>query len=481
MSLFKKFKLVLVLGVLFSAIYIFNTNTAYGAEIENYKYKFEKDNYILYNNFFDTNDYNFSYESNSDENNNITGTWGINNLEKNDYDNLINKMKSNNDIKLLIEVPNNTISAKSYSSETLEIIELNNKKYVVSNENSLDFVDSHDVHTRASINETNIEITKNDDSTEKIGAYIFFDITNKDFFYCRIDVIDKNGKIYGSGFNTNGIIYGLGMTPIPEKINLKETYVEYLSNHYMGENLYISCLGNVPYVGKYGDNYKYKMCLENVKIKNVKVDDNYEINEIELGSFSYKGSLKDGGGTFNFDPNYTIDNVVYVEQTQSNTQTKLKVDLYGNFNGKLKAEEVSKDDLIYEKVEDELKKYAENYNNPLSLSIMNIYIEEGSFEGSLKLTFEVGEEYNGKYYNILHLKNGYRDFERFDGIVKDGKITIIVDSLSPFGIQIFNEKVDINQEKDDTPNTKVVDIIPYVSIITIISILGIVVLKKKFE
>ena len=107
------------------------------------------------------------------------------------------------------------------------------------------------------------------------------------------------------------------------------------------------------------------------------------------------------------------------------------------------------------------------------------------------MTFYVGEQYNGKYYSICHMKDYMYNFEEFNGIVENGKIEITVDSLSPFGISIFEKKEETpttdstpkvdKGEKDETPKTGTVDIIGYVLGVTLLTGVGIVELKKRLK
>ena len=60
---------------------------------------------------------------------------------------------------------------------------------------------------------------------------------------------------------------------------------------------------------------------------------------------------------------------------------------------------------------------------------------DGTVDGKAKVTFTVRTEYNGKNVIILH----YRDdgsCETFAATVKDGQVTINVDSFSPFVIAL---------------------------------------------
>lgn len=108
----------------------------------------------------------------------------------------------------------------------------------------------------------------------------------------------------------------------------------------------------------------------------------------------------------------------------------------------------------------------------------------------IDITFNVGTEYNGKTVYILHQKkNG--TYENFEKKVTDGKVTITVSELSPFVLGVKEETTETDNttttattnkgEKDDTPKTGTVDIIGYVSLITIMSMVGIVTLKRKLK
>ena len=473
MKLKNKTKFLLVIGIIFVSFLLFNTNMVNATEISDYKCKIEKNGYIFYNNYFNTNDVDIEIKN---------GKITINKskVEQSKLNNLVNDIKGKKENKLLVELTDNVISVNlKDTTENLEIIEQNGKKYVVINA-ILELMEDDNVQV-VTMNKYNLEINKNGTTeTKEIDFNLYLEGT--DYFQCLINVVSDKGVVYGTSVNKNGIINGMGMGSIPSNIDLSDLYVEYLANQYIGKSIKIDCLGNVPYVGKYGDRYKYK-----ANLKNVKLDSNDGQN---LDKFSYKNSQ--GCGGFIVDPNYIANNEIYVENKETNTDTKLKFDLQGNFKGTIKAEEISKSDLIYGKVEENL-----NIEENLHIWIGNIYIENGSFEGNLKLTFNVGEQYNGKNYLVAHMNNEKYEFEEFTGIVKDGKIEIIVDNLSPFGISIFENKTTTetdntqeNQkptqptnkgEKDETPKTGTIDIIGYVLLVTTLAGVGIVTLKKKIK
>ncbi|MDD3429264.1 MAG: hypothetical protein PHG02_04570 [Oscillospiraceae bacterium] len=65
------------------------------------------------------------------------------------------------------------------------------------------------------------------------------------------------------------------------------------------------------------------------------------------------------------------------------------------------------------------------------LAAYEISLSEGDFKGQISITIEVGKEHEGKVLTVLHfLQDG--TYERADLTVVDGKITMIVSSLSPF-------------------------------------------------
>ena len=60
---------------------------------------------------------------------------------------------------------------------------------------------------------------------------------------------------------------------------------------------------------------------------------------------------------------------------------------------------------------------------------------DGTSEGRVQLTFTVGTEYNGRDVVILHYTDD-GNYEKYAGTVKNGQVTINVDSFSPFVIAL---------------------------------------------
>ncbi len=65
------------------------------------------------------------------------------------------------------------------------------------------------------------------------------------------------------------------------------------------------------------------------------------------------------------------------------------------------------------------------------IAAFNVAVTEGEYTGNLTLTFTVGEENNGKTLTIYH-KNENGQTKTYTAECTDGKITIIVEELSPF-------------------------------------------------
>ena len=69
--------------------------------------------------------------------------------------------------------------------------------------------------------------------------------------------------------------------------------------------------------------------------------------------------------------------------------------------------------------------------------VLGVYVIalDGTSEGKAQLTFTVGTEYNGREVIILHYTDD-GNYEKYTGTVKDGQVTISVDSFSPFVIAL---------------------------------------------
>lgn len=196
------------------------------------------------------------------------------------------------------------------------------------------------------------------------------------------------------------------------------------------------------------------------------------------------------------------------ETLQTNTITSndngdMKIGITGKIsaNAKLTSNEIVETAPEFQMMQTVITHHIENqfsqYNSE-ALFIKNIKIENGNFEGKLTLAFDIGTKYNDKKFIVAHQKSSNGEIEYFNGIVKNGQATIEVTEFSPFAISVLTEKEENKTpttnntetktdttpttnkgEKDTTPKTGTIDIIGYVLVVTILSGIGIVALKKR--
>ena len=137
----------------------------------------------------------------------------------------------------------------------------------------------------------------------------------------------------------------------------------------------------------------------------------------------------------------------------------------------LKADTIDEADRTYI----EMKNVVADNKDYFWIGAYDIKLVGGNYEGDLLLTFDLGEENNGKKVYIVHkLNNG--DFEYFYEVVESGKVTIKVTELSPFLLAYeeqstgqtggqseqsttnetsneTNNEATVKGEKDNTPKT----------------------------
>ena len=96
---------------------------------------------------------------------------------------------------------------------------------------------------------------------------------------------------------------------------------------------------------------------------------------------------------------------------------------------------IEKSDKTYTEMVSKLKK--DGYNTAINGYELKAY---GSTTKGMKFTLNVDKKYNGKNVVVLHKKaNG--TYETLKGTVKDGKVTITVDELSPFMIALDDRTI----------------------------------------
>ena len=89
---------------------------------------------------------------------------------------------------------------------------------------------------------------------------------------------------------------------------------------------------------------------------------------------------------------------------------------------------LEKDDEVYKEMAKELEK--NGFKNIIGCYELEAY---GTTNKNMKVSFNIGSNYNGKEVQILHKKND-NTYEIFSAAVVDGKATITVNEFSPFMI-----------------------------------------------
>ena len=105
------------------------------------------------------------------------------------------------------------------------------------------------------------------------------------------------------------------------------------------------------------------------------------------------------------------------------------ISVKGKVSGKLSAVQI-------EPNTDKYTEYvsADPVKGKVVLGVYDITLD-GTSEGKVQLTFTVGTEYNGRDVVILHYTDD-GNYEKYAGTVKNGQVTINVDSFSPFVIAL---------------------------------------------
>ncbi len=235
------------------------------------------------------------------------------------------------------------------------------------------------------------------------------------------------------------------------------------TNYYVGENTFdvasLAQSGDVIDVLK-GDYKPTETLRENVTVKNsgegevvvndtpVTKDEPYTTPVVNTGSGDDKENTILEGVTYETEEDITILGKVITE----------KDDTY---------EEMIK--LAVEKGYDKLYQMYEFYEK-----------DGKSLTKPLIITFELGSKYNSKEVYIIHkLHDG--TYQKVEEVVKNGKVSITVNELSPFIIALKEEEKVEEEKKDPTPNnaqTSSMNTALY-GITGIASLTGLVIVAKK--
>ncbi len=148
-----------------------------------------------------------------------------------------------------------------------------------------------------------------------------------------------------------------------------------------------------------------------------------------------------------------VENVVYADNGED-------IDIDGKI--------VKEEDETYKA----MLKMAEDKGYKILYNMYDFWVkDEKTLTKPLTITFNLGESYNGKEAYIIHrLHDGTYQEEETE--VKDGKISITVQELSPFTVSLREKEV------VDNVQTSSINIVAY-GVIATMSLVGIIVLVKK--
>ncbi len=532
------FKFLLVLAVIIGAMLLLGTTKVQASSQENVEVELvDKTNTLIDNITAELYKYDEAVDG---KNGSIT-------IQTNNYTAKFKEiqqyLKNNNlktfNPKIYINIPDNVKIVKDIkTNKEYNILDRNGKKYIEYNIEIAkvfnDFSEIYPYYNGNTSNRTNLlqYITEDNQTAVYSIDYGYYDY---DLYYDDVVgsnclefgsyISDESGKVNVDKYLINDVAYAMsyywhtvGRGGFDETIAPAQTNFNYINDY-----IYIS----IPY--NVGQNLTAK-----IKGTTNTIEFNY-FNLGDLDTYLYRAKITKDIENLIFNKAQTVTitytthhknlNLPYTFEfpisVAGSTRTKLTInndeDVKIDFNGILpmgvtiKAEEIKDNTELYATLSTtgiaDMGKYY-NKNSLTHLLLTDITTVGGNIDGAIQLTFNVGEQYNGKYVYIAHKRhNG--NYEYFSEIVKNGSITIVVDELSPFIVAV-EEKINkptnqetnkptdttdkgekdetpttntISKEKDDTPKTgtETINIIGYVLATTILSGAGIVALKKNLK
>lgn len=291
----------------------------------------------------------------------------------------------------------------------------------------------------------------------------------------QIDIVNANEETQVRA-GDNEDLYCL--IDVPTDTIYKDCYYRLYFKEYVGKNVNVEGLGTFTFDKKGnteivdGEQYIYKCKIANPEI-------------------FYRAGIKEYSVTYtveNTNKTYTTKFEIKVTGLEVKTyevkaDKKVGISLTGAMgsNNSLEVNTIDKQDETYVEMASMLNVDKEN----MDIYAYDINVE-GQYEGELTLTFGVGQEYNGRKANVLHMKKD-NTTEKFEVIVENGKVTVKVNGLSPFMIAIENtnttetpkEETKKEHKLDETPKTgETFAVTRILSVIALISLAGIVITNK---
>lgn len=254
-----------------------------------------------------------------------------------------------------------------------------------------------------------------------------YNTIENDIVTAIIDIVDKNGASQPRMGGADDLYSFIGL---PKGSNYGECYYQLYFEEYVGNTLSVEGLGTFTYekkedVGMQNEQYIYKCKITNPEMF------------YKAGTHEYSVTYTVEKTNKTYTTKFEIEvNGFEIKTYKVKADKKIGISLTGAMGDKnnLKVDTIDKQDATYVEMVSKLSLNREN----VDIYAYDINVE-GEYEGELTLTFDVGEEYNGKKANILHMKDHF--IEKFEATVENGKVTVTVTELSPFMIAIENTSV----------------------------------------
>ena len=315
-----------------------------------------------------------------------------------------------------------------------------------------------------------LEFKDSENQTVAESFKIYFGLYEGKGYGSRLEIVDENNNYIGEdNGKTMSSWSGGSDTQIFTSYDYSDAYYRLALSQNVGDSIYIDKIGTLKYTGQ--------EVVGNMKVPyyiyKMKITDTSMFNKQQNISFLVEIIDKDTKqGAYN-DIQFNI--LGDTRQTYTvNDESKnigISINAATDVGVSLKADTIDEADRTYI----EMKNVVADNKDYFWIGAYDIKLVGGNYEGDLLLTFDLGEENNGKKVYIVHkLNNG--DFEYFYEVVESGKVTIKVTELSPFLLAYeeqstgqtggqseqsttnetsneTNNEATVKGEKDNTPKT----------------------------
>ncbi len=418
------------------------------------------------------------------------------NLNENNYSlqkfkEIQNYLKNNNintlNQKVKIEIPNDVKAVKDKSNKQYSITEIEGKKYIELDLQVAKVFKSLDevIKFYEDLPNTSLEYTTTGNKTKKCYiSYFVNDVSNIYGHFAEYSsvIADENKNYQLEKFkvksgtldeddNWNEAYAVSGNRYIPRAGGWDDWFEDAMTNmNYLNTYIYIT----IPYNNE-------KNITGTVEGTNKKV--NFEFYKDESDEYNKKGIYRTKIDEelekllFSKPQTTILSCEVYNSEFELPHKYEFKIRVSGtartsvkvnddsevkiDFDGVLptgvtvKADEIKQDTELYATITStgiNTLKSKYNVNTLTHLILTELHAVGGEIEGAITLTFNVGTQYNGKYVYIVHQKQN-KDFEYFRETVKDGKVSIVVEELSPFMVAVEEKISDPNTNTNTNTNT----------------------------